>query len=60
MYESPPKKISCPTCSKETQWDPANAFRPFCSDRCRTIDLGGWFLEQNAIPCEPDTSELDA
>jgi uncharacterized protein len=41
-------------------------FRPFCSDRCRLIDLGAWFNEQHRIPDEsaaagdeppPDTSQ---
>lgn len=57
MYECQPKQISCPTCSKDTIWDPNNAFRPFCSDRCRTIDLGDWFSETNAIPCVENPAE---
>jgi endogenous inhibitor of DNA gyrase (YacG/DUF329 family) len=34
-------KLLCPTCKKETSWKD-NPFRPFCSERCRTIDLGSW------------------
>ncbi len=34
-------KISCPICKKETTWQD-NPWRPFCSERCKTIDLGSW------------------
>lgn len=32
-------------CKKETTWD-GNPFRPFCSERCRLIDLGKWASEE--------------
>jgi endogenous inhibitor of DNA gyrase (YacG/DUF329 family) len=35
------QKHICPLCKKETFWE-GNPFRPFCSDRCRLIDLGKW------------------
>ncbi len=44
-------KIKCPICKKETQWDD-NPFRPFCSERCRLIDLGKWASEDYRIPGE--------
>ena len=34
------RPILCPTCKKPV--DPANEDFPFCSDRCRLIDLGAW------------------
>ena len=37
-----PMTIDCPTCGTAVQWDTTNAFRPFCSDRCKLIDLGAW------------------
>jgi endogenous inhibitor of DNA gyrase (YacG/DUF329 family) len=43
--------VSCPTCGRELEWEGA-PFRPFCSERCRLIDLGAWFSEQRAIPGE--------
>ena len=46
-----PRKIKCPTCRKETAWE-NNPHRPFCSDRCRLIDLGRWALEGYRIPGE--------
>ena len=42
--------ILCPTCQKKTQYDPTNAFRPFCSERCRLIDLGEWASGGHKIP----------
>ena len=46
-----PPIVKCPTCRREIDW--ANApFKPFCSDRCRLIDLGAWLSEQRSIPGE--------
>jgi uncharacterized protein len=45
--------VKCPTCRRPVEWSEASAYRPFCSDRCRLIDLGAWFAEQHAIPDEP-------
>ncbi len=43
------KRIKCPTCGREVAWESA-PFRPFCSERCRLIDLGAWLSEQRSIP----------
>jgi endogenous inhibitor of DNA gyrase (YacG/DUF329 family) len=45
-------KITCPNCGKKGTWTPSNAFRPFCSDRCKLIDLGDWAAEEHRIPDE--------
>ncbi len=47
---TPLDKITCPTCQKAGTWKPDNAFRPFCSERCKLIDLGEWAAEKHAIP----------
>jgi uncharacterized protein len=44
-------RVKCPTCGRELEWDAA-PYRPFCSERCRLIDLGAWLSEQRAIPGE--------
>jgi len=44
-----PARVKCPTCQRELDWQTA-PFRPFCSERCRLIDLGAWLSEQRAIP----------
>ena len=41
--------VKCPTCRREIDWS-ASEFRPFCSERCRLIDLGAWLSEKHAIP----------
>jgi uncharacterized protein len=57
--------IKCPTCRRELEWESA-PFRPFCSERCRLVDLGAWLTEQRAIPGDtsaqtesPDETDLD-
>ena len=45
--------VKCPTCSKGVSWSKSEAWRPFCSERCKLIDLGEWADENHRIP---DTS----
>ncbi|TXI96723.1 MAG: DNA gyrase inhibitor YacG [Burkholderiaceae bacterium] len=42
--------VSCPTCGAKVQWGPEAQFRPFCSERCKQIDLGAWAEEKYTIP----------
>lgn len=42
--------VACPTCGKQVQWTEANKYRPFCSERCKKIDLGAWAEEKFVIP----------
>ena len=42
--------IACPTCGKKVEWTEANKYRPFCSERCKQIDLGAWAEEKFVIP----------
>lgn len=50
---APSPRVKCPTCGTTIEWSPASAWRPFCSERCKLIDLGAWLTEQHAIPGEP-------
>jgi endogenous inhibitor of DNA gyrase (YacG/DUF329 family) len=43
-------KVDCPTCGTVVEWTEANSYRPFCSNRCKQIDLGAWAEEKYAIP----------
>ena len=52
------KKHSCPHCRKETVWE-GNPFRPFCSERCKMIDLGAWVSEEYRIPGEKKPVDED-
>ncbi|HEY1891652.1 MAG TPA: DNA gyrase inhibitor YacG [Steroidobacteraceae bacterium] len=50
------QRVKCPTCEREIEWSQA-PFRPFCSERCKLIDLGAWLTEKHAIPGEPAPDE---
>jgi endogenous inhibitor of DNA gyrase (YacG/DUF329 family) len=41
--------VGCPNCDAEVQWSEANPWRPFCSARCRAIDLGEWATNRYVI-----------
>lgn len=49
--------VSCPTCNRPVVWTEASKWRPFCSERCKLIDLGAWAAERHTIPGEPATDE---
>jgi endogenous inhibitor of DNA gyrase (YacG/DUF329 family) len=53
--------VKCPSCGTSVVWSAQQAYRPFCSERCRLIDLGEWATGSYAIPVnEPmDESEPD-
>ena len=51
-----PVSVKCPTCHRDVDWH-STPFRPFCSDRCRLIDLGAWLSERHAIPAEDAAAE---
>ncbi len=48
--------MKCPICSKEIAWE-GNPTRPFCSDRCRLIDLGNWASGKYALPVQNPTAD---
>lgn len=49
--------IACPTCEKPTRYDASNKHRPFCSERCKLIDLGEWASGGHAIAGEAVDAE---
>ena len=51
------KSVACPACGKPAAFGPANRWRPFCSERCRLADLGGWASESYRIPAEPSADD---
>ena len=51
--------VDCPTCGTKVEWIAANKFRPFCSERCKQIDLGAWAEEKYAIPAVNPPDETD-
>lgn len=46
---NPTLEVACPTCGKGVSWSPAARWRPFCSERCKLIDLGEWLAEEHRI-----------
>jgi endogenous inhibitor of DNA gyrase (YacG/DUF329 family) len=42
--------VACPTCGSEVHWTDASAWRPFCSARCKSVDLGDWASDRFVIP----------
>lgn len=46
------RSASCPTCGVLVLWSPQQRWRPFCSERCRLIDLGKWLDESHRISGE--------
>ena len=48
----------CPQCSQPSLIAPANPWRPFCSERCKLLDLGDWMNGRFVIPVTP-SDELE-
>lgn len=49
--------MKCPICKKEVA--PGSQYVPFCSDRCRLLDLGNWAAEKYRIPAQPEPDKED-
>jgi endogenous inhibitor of DNA gyrase (YacG/DUF329 family) len=41
--------VDCPSCGKKVEWTETSRYRPFCSERCKQIDLGAWAEEKYKI-----------
>ena len=54
------RRVSCPACGKSVEWSEANPHRPFCSERCKTVDLGAWAAERYRVPATEDKDDPDA
>jgi len=59
MADRPPA-VNCPLCGKPAEWSPANPYRPFCSERCKRLDLGAWASGEYRIAGAADESEPGA
>ncbi len=51
--------VNCPRCGQPVEWSPAQRFRPFCSERCKLVDLGAWASEAYRIPVQERGDALD-
>ena len=54
------KQVPCPRCGRRTAYAPENKWRPFCSERCKMIDLGAWAAEDYRIAGTDDKPAPDA
>ena len=54
------RTVACPQCGAPVEWAPANRWRPFCSERCKLIDLGAWASEAYRVPVSDRASPDDA
>ena len=52
--------VKCPTCEKAVAWIESSKYRPFCSERCRLIDLGEWADGIRSIPLDPEHDDVTA
>jgi endogenous inhibitor of DNA gyrase (YacG/DUF329 family) len=55
----PETRVACPTCGRSVTWTASERWRPFCSERCKLIDLGEWLDEKHRIPGEPVPEQDD-
>lgn len=49
----PVREVKCPTCGAAVPWQPESRWRPFCSERCRMMDLGAWASNQYRVAGPP-------
>lgn len=47
------RTVACPTCGGASLFAPSNTYRPFCSERCKNVDLGAWATEGYRVPAAP-------
>lgn len=52
--------VNCPTCNDPVEWSEKSQWRPFCSERCKLIDLGAWFTEERGMPGDEAIANEDA
>ncbi len=53
-----PRIVRCPSCGGDSVYAPSNPYRPFCSERCRSIDLGAWASESFRVPDETPPDDV--
>ena len=51
--------IRCPGCGGPSVYSTENAFRPFCSARCKNNDFGAWASEGYAVPAAPEPDDAE-
>lgn len=54
----PERLVTCPGCGGDSVYAPSNPYRPFCSARCKNVDLGAWANEDFRMPAKIDPEDL--
>ncbi|MDF0606481.1 DNA gyrase inhibitor YacG [Neisseriaceae bacterium TC5R-5] len=49
------RTVACPTCRTSVRWEAQSRYRPFCSERCRLIDLGEWASERYRVAAQEES-----
>jgi hypothetical protein len=58
MAVAKPRTVRCPACGGPSIYAPSNPFRPFCSERCKNMDLGAWASESFRVPDDSPPDDL--
>lgn len=53
------RQVRCPSCHQSAPYDSGNPWRPFCSERCRSADLGAWASERFRVPAQPSSEQIE-
>jgi len=54
-----PRSVVCPNCGGQSLYGPDNPYRPFCSERCKSLDFGAWASEAYRVPAKPEPQDDD-
>ena len=57
VQEPRERRVPCPTCKRPAVYGEGNPWRPFCSERCRSADLGAWASERFRVPAAAATED---
>ena len=55
--QAKPVVVACPICGAAVPWTPDSRWKPFCSERCKLIDLGQWAEEKYRVPADEQKPE---
>jgi hypothetical protein len=56
--QSPERLVTCPGCGGDSLYAVSNVYRPFCSARCKNLDLGSWANEDFRMPAKISPEDL--
>ena len=54
-----PRSVNCPACGRPVEWVAGNRYRPFCSARCKGVDLGAWATDKYRVAATEEPKPED-